>query len=136
MSSAVSLFLALLSHLTWVGGAGGGAGLTSLALLSLTASLTTGPLMLTSAELAPVHHIPWAMSLTSAIIYSAELVTIMMFPIAMEVIVVIAKFHLIPIISGCPDLDIVQNFKFLLYKSISNQSKLKLTIAIHCRTFP
>ena len=85
MSSAVSLFLALLSHLTWVGGAGAGAGLTSLALLSLTASLTSGPLMLTSAELAPVHHIPWAVSLTSAIVYSADLITVMMFPIAMEV---------------------------------------------------
>ena len=85
LSSAVSLFLALLSHLTWVGGAGGGAGLTSLALLGLMASLTSGPLMLTSTDLAPVRHIPWALSLTSAILYSADLITVMMFPIAMEV---------------------------------------------------
>ena len=85
LSSAASLFLALLSHLTWVGGAGGGAGLTSLALLSLTSALTSGPLMLTSADLAPVRHIPWALSLTSAVLYSANLVTVMMFPIAMEV---------------------------------------------------
>ena len=85
MSSAVSLFLALLSHLTWVGGAGGGAGLSSLALLGLMSSLTSGPLMMTSADLAPVRHIPWALSLTSAILYSADLITVMMFPIAMEV---------------------------------------------------
>ena len=85
LSSAVSLFLALLSHLTWVGGAGGGAGLTSLAILGLMASLTSGPLMLTSTDLAPVRHIPWALSLTSAILYSADLITVMMFPIAMEV---------------------------------------------------
>ena len=85
LSSAVSLFLALLSHLTWVGGAGGGAGLTSLAILGLMSSLTSGPLMLTSTDLAPVRHIPWALSLTSAILYSADLITVMMFPIAMEV---------------------------------------------------
>ena len=41
--------------------------------------------MLTSTDLAPVRHIPWALSLTSAILYSADLITVMMFPIAMEV---------------------------------------------------
>ena len=61
---------------------GSGSGLADSVLIS---ALTSGPLMLTSADLAPVRHIPWALSLTSAVLYSANLVTVMMFPIAMEV---------------------------------------------------
>lgn len=82
--SACCLFLALLSHLTpssllaWPGS-------VSLALLLLAHHLALSPLtwpLLT--ELAPAHHLPWALTLLAATLWALALAQIMLLPLLLS----------------------------------------------------
>ena len=80
-TSACCLFLALLSHLTpssllaWPGS-------VSLALLLLTQHLALSPLAWPlMVELAPAHHLPWALPLMAATLWALALGQLMLLPL-------------------------------------------------------
>ena len=57
----------------------------TIAVLGLASSLVAGPRWLVCLDLAPVHHLPWALALAAAILSSLDLVTVMTFPLAVQV---------------------------------------------------
>ena len=54
-------------------------------MLGLASSLVAGPRWLVCLDLAPVHHLPWALALAAAILSCVDLVTVMTFPLAVQV---------------------------------------------------
>ena len=54
-------------------------------MLGLAGSLVAGPRWLVCLDLAPVHHLPWALALAAAILSCVDLVTVMTFPLAVQV---------------------------------------------------
>ena len=84
LSSAVCLFLGILSHLTSAGT--DWAGLVSISLLTLVHYTGVHPVQwLVISDLAPVYHMVWAVSLASAVLWSCNLITVMLFPLALHV---------------------------------------------------
>ena len=83
-SSALCLFLSIVSHLTTAGT--DWAGSVSLASLLVVHSLSISPSrwFLTS-ELSPVYHMSWCVSLASAAVWGPALVSVMLFPYASKV---------------------------------------------------
>jgi hypothetical protein len=82
-SSAICLFVAILSHLTTTGSSW--AGLVSLALFLLSQHSAYAPLKwLLIVELCPVYHIIWAVTLASATFWAVSLVQVMLFPLLMQ----------------------------------------------------
>ena len=57
----------------------------TIAVLGLAGSLVAGPRWLVCLDLAPVHHLPWALALAAAILSCVDLVTVMTFPLAVQV---------------------------------------------------
>ena len=57
----------------------------TIAVLGLASSLVAGPRWLVCLDLAPVHHLPWALALAAAILSCVDLVTVMTFPLAVQV---------------------------------------------------
>jgi len=83
-SSAICLFVAILSHLTSTGSSW--AGLVSLSLFLLSQHSSFGPLKwLLIVELSPVFHIIWAVTLAAASFWAFSLVQVMLFPLVMQV---------------------------------------------------
>ena len=83
-SSAVSLFLSIVSHLTSAGT--DWAGSVSIATISVLQSLTILPTRwFLTAELCPVYHMVWAVPLAAAAHWGPALVSVMIFPLALQV---------------------------------------------------
>ena len=82
-SSAICLFVAILSHLTSTGSSW--AGLVSLSLYLLFQHSSFAPLKwLLLVELSPVFHIPWSIALGSAAVWTVSLSLVMVFPVLMS----------------------------------------------------
>ena len=87
-SSALCLFLSIVSHLTSAGT--DWAGSVSIGSLVVVASLTVQPTrwFLTS-ELSPVYHMSWSVSLAAAAYWGPGLVSVLLFPLAAQVLILL-----------------------------------------------
>ena len=84
LGSAVTLFYGILTHLTSVGT--GWAGLVSISMVTITLHASTQPLRwFLMSELAPVYHLPWSVSISSALVWALNLASVILFPIVIQV---------------------------------------------------
>ena len=83
-SSAVFLFLSIVSHLTSAGT--DWAGSVSIAAITVLHSLSILPSSwFLTAELSPVYHMVWSVPLGAAAHWGPALVSVMLFPLAVQV---------------------------------------------------
>ena len=83
-SSAVFLFLSIVSHLTSAGT--DWAGSVSIAAITVLHSLSILPSSwFLTAELSPVYYMVWSVPLAAAAYWGPALVSVMLFPLALQV---------------------------------------------------
>ena len=84
----------------------------TIAVLGLASSLVAGPRWLVCLDLAPVHHLPWALALAAAILSSLDLVTVMTFPLAVQVNIALhsGQYRLIPVVRTIVDISMSMEF--------------------------